>query len=148
MSCRETNSVGRIESIPEVHHTHHKQLSWWFDETVTTRLAWWQSRPSTFPHLVAIKISQHKYHLIITLTNVQNLFAAATMQDATMNDGVLGSSSEIENEIVMRVRAKFLEMGHYFFWGSAKIRAKSILNTTKSIAEKENYFKFSKFLVE
>lgn len=61
----------------------------------------------------------------------------ATMQDATMNDGVLGSSSEIENEIVMRVRAKFLEMGHYFFWGSAKIRAKSILNTTKSIAEKE-----------
>lgn len=68
------------------------------------------------------------------------------MQDATMNDGVLGSSSEIENEIVIRVRAKFLEMGHYFFWGSAKIRAKSILNTTKSTAEKENDFSVCRIL--
>lgn len=78
----------------------------------------------------------------------QNFFAAATMQHATMNDGVLGSWSEIENEIVIRVRAKFLEMGHYFFWGSAKIRAKSILNTTKTIAETEYYFNFEEFFVE
>lgn len=56
-----------------------------------------------------------------------------------MNDGVLGSSSEIENKIVIRERAKFREMGHYYYWESAKRGAKTILSASKSIVKKENF---------